>query len=501
MLKTHWKTISAIERFGDNVLVVACFLLSYYGRTWLLAALQYFGFALSPQVLELAPIESYVIILGFALPLFNAALSILGAYRSMRLSSFFELGKLGLTSASLVFVSLGSILYLLKLDLSRSFIGIFCLLSGIAVLAERLVILQILRSLRARGKNYRNVLIIGTGNQARHVYTEILKQPELGLKVVGFVSLQGERRSLKVASGDGVSVDDSGSEVYDLPARVVADPATFEGVLKRYAVDEVFCTDVLESFAQLKPLAEIAVEEGVRVSLAADLFSLEIFQSDMSYLGALPFLHYSPSAGVHDGYALALKRFLDISLSGICLLVLSPLFLALAILVKSSSHGPVFFRQRRIGLNGRHFVMLKFRTMVENAESILPELLSKNEMSGPAFKMRCDPRVTRIGRFLRRFSLDELPQLWNVLKGDMSLVGPRPPLPGEVSLYLRKHRKRLSMRPGLTCTWQVSGRNEIPDFEEWASLDLQYIDNWSLRTDLLLMLRTIPAVLLGTGAR
>jgi lipopolysaccharide/colanic/teichoic acid biosynthesis glycosyltransferase len=191
---------------------------------------------------------------------------------------------------------------------------------------------------------------------------------------------------------------------------------------------------------------------------------------------------------------------MDIAVSAVALVLLSPLFVVLALGVKSTK-GPVLFRQTRMGLNGRLFQMYKFRSMFVGAERDLGALKSLNEMSGPAFKMRDDPRVTSFGRFMRRFSLDELPQLWNVLIGDMSLVGPRPPIPGEVSLYDRKSRRRLSMRPGLTCTWQVSGRNEIADFQDWVALDLQYIDNWSLLRDIALLVRTIPAVLLGTGAR
>jgi lipopolysaccharide/colanic/teichoic acid biosynthesis glycosyltransferase len=163
--------------------------------------------------------------------------------------------------------------------------------------------------------------------------------------------------------------------------------------------------------------------------------------------------------------------------------------------------GPVFFKQTRVGLNGRLFQMLKFRSMYLGSEANTEALKAYNEMQGPAFKMSNDPRVTPFGRILRRFSLDELPQLYNVLVGEMSLVGPRPPIPGEVSLYERRSRRRLSMRPGLTCTWQVSGRNEISDFAQWVKLDLDYIDNWSLLGDLWLLLRTIPAVLVGRGAR
>jgi lipopolysaccharide/colanic/teichoic acid biosynthesis glycosyltransferase len=173
----------------------------------------------------------------------------------------------------------------------------------------------------------------------------------------------------------------------------------------------------------------------------------------------------------------------------------------IAFVIKIDSRGAVFFRQQRVGLNGRLFSLYKFRSMVEGAESKLDELRDKNEMKGPVFKLKDDPRITRVGKYLRRYSLDELPQLWNVVRGDMSLVGPRPPLPDEVKLYLRKFRRRLSMRPGITCTWQVSGRNDIVDFETWARLDLEYIDNWSLAKDLMLLLRTVPAVIRGSGAR
>jgi exopolysaccharide biosynthesis polyprenyl glycosylphosphotransferase len=212
----------------------------------------------------------------------------------------------------------------------------------------------------------------------------------------------------------------------------------------------------------------------------------------------MPLIHFQTPPG--DSWELAVKRLLDVTVSAVLLVTLSPMLALLALGVKTSQ-GPVIFRQTRMGLNGRLFQMLKFRSMYVGAESGLAELQSQNEMSGPAFKMRNDPRVTPFGRFLRRFSLDELPQLWNVFIGDMSLVGPRPPIPGEVSLYERRSRRRLSMRPGLTCTWQVSGRNEIKDFDSWVKLDLHYIDNWSLFGDLVLLVRTIPAVLFGTGAR
>ncbi len=490
MLKNHWRLISRLERVADNILVVVAFFFSYYCRDEFLAIGGALGITsrASLAALPLGPIEDYLIVLGISLPLYNALLEILGAYRSMRMSSWWSIFRTCLFASLLVFLCDGSLLYFLKLDLSRSFVGLFCGLSGTALFIERCSILQLLRYFRIRGKNFRNIIIVGTGHQARRMYHEILKQQQLGLRVVGFVDVNGTDRPAH-------------TEVYDLPSRIIADTDTFEATLKKYAVDEVLFTDVMDHFRSLREMAQIAAEEGVRVTLAADLFSLELFQSDMSYFGSIPLLHYAPSAGVGDSGAHVMKRIIDLIVSAVLVVLLAPLMILIAVLVKVTSPGPVFFKQKRVGLNGRTFTLLKFRSMIVNAEQMLPELLKQNEMNGPVFKIKRDPRITAFGRFLRRWSLDELPQLLNVLKGDMSMVGPRPPLPHEVSLYLRKHRKRLSMRPGLTCIWQVSGRNEIPDFERWAELDLQYIDNWSLKKDFELMLRTIPAVLSGSGAR
>lgn len=502
MLKAHWRIISWLERIGDNLLIVLAFFLSYAGRDSFFRTIEIVREAINTNNIGqsikisssaapnlLGPVETYFIVLGLSLPLFNAILELLGAYKSMRLSSPWQLFRVGVFSSLLTFLCLGSLLYLLKLDLSRSFVGLFCGTSGLFLFIERYLILRVLRYFRAKGKNFRNVLIVGTGVQARKMYHEVGQSMELGLRVVGFV----ETRPL---SEVGLH-----SEVYDLPARIVADPESFESALKRYVVDEVLFTDVIQSLSVMQSLAKIAVEEGVRVTLTADLFSLEIFNSELSYIGDIPLLHYHPSAGVTDSPAHIVKRWIDVVVSFGALLFLLPLFVAVAVGVKLSGPGPIFFSQRRVGLNGRTFTLYKFRSMISNAERLLGDLKERNEMSGPVFKIKDDPRVTKFGKFIRRYSLDELPQLWNVLKGDMSLVGPRPPLPEEVSLYLRKHRKRLSMRPGLTCTWQVSGRNEIPDFEKWAALDLEYIDNWSLTADLKLLLRTIPAVLTGAGAR
>ena len=194
-----------------------------------------------------------------------------------------------------------------------------------------------------------------------------------------------------------------------------------------------------------------------------------------------------------------MKRAIDIVVSAVALALLSPLLLVVAALVKFSSRGPLLFRQARVGQHGRQFNMLKFRSMVVNAEELKARLLARNEQQGPVFKMKRDPRITAVGRFIRKYSIDELPQLLNVLRGEMSLVGPRPPIPAEVAKYEAWQRRRLSVRPGLTCVWQVSGRNEI-SFEEWMYLDMQYIDHWSLQRDLELIAKTVPVVLTGRGA-
>ncbi len=196
----------------------------------------------------------------------------------------------------------------------------------------------------------------------------------------------------------------------------------------------------------------------------------------------------------------AVKRAADVVLSGIGLLLLTPLFAAIALLIKLTSRGPVFYRSKYVGKRAHPFVGYKFRSMVDNADALKCDMAHLNHMDGPAFKIRNDPRVTRVGRVLRKYSLDELPQLWSVLKGDMSLVGPRPPLPDEFEKYQAWHRGRLVVKPGITCWWQVQGRSDIHDFDEWVKLDLKYIEEWSLWTDVKILVHTIPAVLHGHGA-
>jgi exopolysaccharide biosynthesis polyprenyl glycosylphosphotransferase len=279
-----------------------------------------------------------------------------------------------------------------------------------------------------------------------------------------------------------------------LRAPVLGTIADIEGVLKQHVVDEVyFATSDHRGEVQ----AAIGVCEKLGVPFALPAGNYRFGRAKCTQAAEDGYLHYLsvPNKPIQLG----LKRLVDIALSGLALVALSPLFVVVAIAVKVTSKGPIPFRQERVGLRGRTFFMLKFRSMVANAEELRARLSAANEMTGPVFKMKRDPRVTSLGRFMRKYSIDELPQLINVLRGDMSLVGPRPPLPAEVAQYEAWQRRRLSVRPGLTCVWQVSGRNHI-SFRDWMRLDMQYIDHWSLAQDIGLILKTIPVVLMGRGA-
>ena len=271
-----------------------------------------------------------------------------------------------------------------------------------------------------------------------------------------------------------------------------------EAILRREVVDEVIFSVHRGRLADMEHAFEVAEDLGLDAKICLDFLPHRTAKLDFEELEGTPLLSFW-TAPAHP-IQLAIKRAFDVVVSATALVVCAPLFVVIAVAVKLSSPGPVFFGQVRSGLNGRAFRLWKFRSMVVDAEERLDELRAKNEMGGPVFKLSDDPRVTRVGRFLRRTSLDELPQFWNVLLGDMSVVGPRPPLPDEVKQYARWQRRRLSVKPGITCIWQVSGRNEI-DFETWMKLDLDYIDRWSLWLDLKIFVKTIPAVLLGRGAR
>jgi exopolysaccharide biosynthesis polyprenyl glycosylphosphotransferase len=267
-------------------------------------------------------------------------------------------------------------------------------------------------------------------------------------------------------------------------------------LIREQVIDEVIAACPRSVFGSLGSLVAICAQAGLPITLLTDIFGDYLPPPQVTRFDTMAALSFSPVH--HSRSKLGVKRAIDAVGSGVLLLLAAPIIGAAAVAIKLTSPGPVFFRQNRCGLYGRRFEMLKLRTMVLDAEDRQTTLLDLNEMDGPVFKIKNDPRVTKVGAILRRFSIDELPQLWNVLRGDMSLVGPRPPIPLEVARYQTFERRRLSVRPGITCLWQVNGRNAI-DFADWVKLDVEYIDTWSLKNDFKILLRTIPVVLNGSG--
>jgi exopolysaccharide biosynthesis polyprenyl glycosylphosphotransferase len=330
----------------------------------------------------------------------------------------------------------------------------------------------------APGTTTRRVLILGTGERGRAVADMILDTPELDSTVVGFLDF--ERTGLW--------------SYRDIP--LAGSPKDFQSIVAGGQCDALFMAADLDDFQRSGRLFETAEAMGVPICLPPNLFVGTIARPRATAINGTPLLTYR---AVPEGrFGLLMKRTIDRIGSLVGIILASPIMLACAIAISLESRGPILFKQVRSGRNGRPFYLYKFRTMCLGAEQKKSQLLKHNEMSGPVFKMKRDPRITPIGAFLRKYSLDELPQFFNVLRGEMSLVGPRPPLPKEVARYDTWQRRRLSVKPGLTCLWQVNGRNAV-DFEDWMKLDLQYIDNWSLWLDLRIMAKTIPTVLRGTG--
>lgn len=324
----------------------------------------------------------------------------------------------------------------------------------------------------------KHVLVVGAGPLARAAVADLGKRP--GVVVTGVLTLPGE------------------TPHHRLEAPVLGPATELSQHLFGTLVDEVYMAgDLVRDHAALQEAVDECERIGTPFALPATSFRLHRSTPRGCRIGADGFIHYRP--GFAQPWGERLKRAMDVAGAAAGLIALSPLLLGVAALIKATSPGPVFFGQLRVGRNGRMFRMLKFRSMVVDAEKVQRDLLDANEQEGPVFKIRRDPRITRVGAFIRRYSIDELPQLWNVLVGDMSIVGPRPPILREVQQYQPWQRRRLSVRPGLTCFWQVSGRNEIA-FDEWMKLDLKYVDQWSVGTDVRLILRTIPVVVTGSGA-
>jgi len=428
-------------------------------------------------------VQNFALFAGF-LFLWHIIFLSLGLYASKRLStrSAEVLDILKATAVASVTLFIAAILLRIQMVTPR-FVLFFWAASSATAACSRLVVRHLLGVVRGRGRNLRHMLVVGTNPRAIRFARKVEAKPQVGYRIVGFVD----------DAWDGLA------EFRKAGYRVVSDFCNFPNFLREHAVDEVVVVLPMQSsYARASRIVALCGEQGIVVRLLPDLFDTGIARSKAEEFKEEPMI--TIYGGSPEGFQHLFKRALDVAISLAAIVLLAPLFLFTALLIKLTSSGPVFFVQERVGLNKRRFQLFKFRTMVADAEGQIHEVQHLNEASGPVFKLKNDPRVTRVGKFLRKMSIDELPQLFNVLKDDMSLVGPRPlPVRDYNGFDKDWQRRRFSVRPGITCLWQVNGRSTV-SFDHWMHLDMEYIDNWSLWLDFKILAKTIPAVLKGTGA-
>lgn len=449
--------------------------IAFAGAYWTRSTLPMREFTLSPSenMLLLAAAAVAVVATGRAA----------GVYSGMYSATYTQTILLTVKQTLVAAPALLAFLYLLNLEVpvSRLFLALFFAYLGGLQFPQRLFSKRFRGTIRRALGTETSVLVIGDGERAIGMAREVEASERHGLRLLGIVDCG----------------DQMGSTVKLARHHSVRSLASFPRMLRSEAIDEVLVAVSSERIRSLEDVFLLCDEHGIKTRVAADLFPHVHSRVHLDWLGDRPLLTFS--IGPADDFQLLVKRCLDLAITSVGLIFLSVPMALVALLVKVTSKGPVLFRQQRCGLNGNLFTCYKFRSMVEDAEARRHALERLNEKDGPAFKIRNDPRLTPIGAFLRRFSIDEWPQFWNVLRGEMSIVGPRPAIPSEVSQYEVWQRRRLRMRPGLTCLWAIRGRDEL-DFESWMQMDLEYIDNWSLLLDLRILLLTIPVVLAGKGA-
>jgi exopolysaccharide biosynthesis polyprenyl glycosylphosphotransferase len=466
----HHRKVKLLFAVADILLAALAFEAAYQSRVWL--PLQRLFFLTIPtKALLLGCTAALWPVLGYWLGVYDRLDS---AHPRVVLRDSFKQSLLG--AIGIVLVD-----YLFKLDLSRAFLGLFAVYSWLLLCLFRLNAATVVGWIRKEFGAPHYVLVAGVGERARRLGHMLERSSAYGIRLIGFLAVEEELNETRIQL-------EKDYPVYPL--------AELSALLDRDVIDEVVFAVDSRRLAELEDVLLLCDEDGVRTRVAVDFFPHVNSDVYLDRLEHLPMLTFA--AAPHDEILLFFKRVTDVVLAGVALIALSPLMLLITGLIRISSPGPVIFRQLRCGLNGRRFIFYKFRSMVANAEELKPGLQHMNQKE-VAFKIPNDPRLTALGRYLRRFSVDEWPQLWNVLKGDMSLVGPRPAVPEEVEQYKRWQRRRLRMRPGLTCLWALDGRDAL-DFETWMRKDMEYIDTWSLALDWKIMLRTIPRVLSGRGA-
>lgn len=455
MYSRHHRKVKLLFALADVALVLAAFAAAYQGRSWLPFERVFF-LTFPETVLMLTAVMILWPLAGHWIEVYDRLDS---AHPRTILRETFRQSLAGV---------IGVILfqYTLRLDLSRGFMALLGAFSWIFLCIFRLNAGALVGWIRREFGASHYVLIVGTGPRARRLGETLEESAAYGIRLVGYLA-DDDTAMAKLAQ-----------------------------LLEKQVIDEVLFAVDSERLAALEEIMLLCDEDGVRTRVAVDFFPHVNSEVYLDRFGHFPLLTFA--AAPHDEIRLFAKRALDVALAGAALVLLAPVMALIALAIRVTSPGPAIFSQTRCGLNGRRFIFYKFRSMVQNAEQLKAGLEHLNQKE-IAFKIPNDPRATAVGRYLRKFSIDEWPQLWNVIKGDMSLVGPRPAVPEEVERYQRWQRRRLRMRPGLTCLWALEGRDSL-DFDTWMRKDMEYIDNWSLALDWKIILRTIPRVILGKGA-
>jgi len=403
-----------------------------------------------------------------------------GVYQQRRGRSWLDEVYAVFSGTAIGIVIMMAVTYVIRFYYSRVIFLMVGAVTVVLLVLERWLLRIVRVEVRRRGHGIQRAVIVGAGEVGRSVMRSIVAHPELGYRVVGFVDDNPDKGHTDIGRFKALGGLES------LPR-----------IVSQEDVDEVIVTLPWMYHRKIMSIVHQCERHEVRARIVPDLFQLSLNQVDVEDLGGVPLLSLrEPRVG---GWLWWVKRGLDFAVTLIGLVMIAPLMSIIALAIKLDSPGPVIFSQTRIGKGGRPFTCYKFRTMHVGAEEEKEKLAALNEAQGPLFKIKKDPRMTRVGRVLRRISLDELPQLYNILKGDMSLVGPRPQLPEEVNQYMEWHKKRLETWPGLTGLWQVSGRSNLT-FDEMCLLDIYYIENWSPVLDTKILLRTLPKVILGDGA-
>ncbi len=466
MFSRHYRKVKILFGLTDIALTAAAFIAAYQTRALIhLERIFAIDFPVAALLLSLSALCWVGI--GYWMNIYEKLDS---AHPSIVLRDTFQQCFLG--SISVVVLQ-----YLIRLDLSRPFVILFGLYAWIFLCLFRIAAGRWIGTVRREFGATHYIMVVGTSERALALGRALEQSADYGVELMGFL-------------------DETAGQVQLSKTYQVKPLARLPQLLEQHVIDEIIFAVDSRQLAGMEDIFLLCDEEGVRSRVIVDFFPHVNSEVYLDRLGSIPLLTFS--AAPHDEIRLLLKRVTDVLLAAAALVLLLPFMAAIALIIRLTSPGPAIFRQERCGLNGRRFVFYKFRSMCDNAEALKAQLMHLNRKQ-VAFKIPNDPRLTRIGSVLRKFSVDEWPQLWNVLRGDMSLVGPRPAVPGEVENYARWQRRRLRMRPGLTCLWAVSGRDAL-DFDTWMKMDMQYIDNWSLSLDWKIMLRTIPRVVSGKGA-